>query len=96
MILAGDIGGTNTRLALFEGTPDRLTPRDIEVFPSPQFSGPAEIVRKYLATHNSTGAGRCVRIAGRGGGRPRRNHQSALGGGFAASGAKSWAWIAWS
>jgi len=23
--LAGDIGGTNTRLAFFEGTPDRLT-----------------------------------------------------------------------
>lgn len=51
MILAGDIGGTNTRLALFEGTPDHLKPFDIEVFPSPQFSGPAEIVRKYLATH---------------------------------------------
>jgi glucokinase len=54
MILAGDIGGTNTRLAFFEGTPDRLKPRDIEVFPSPQFSGPAEIVRQYLAKHNET------------------------------------------
>ena len=51
MILAGDIGGTNTRLAFFEGTPDRLKPREMEVFPSPQFSGPAEIVRKYLARH---------------------------------------------
>jgi glucokinase len=54
MILAGDIGGTNTRLALFEGTPDRLTPREIEVFPSPQFSGLPEIVRKYLAKRNQT------------------------------------------
>jgi glucokinase len=54
MILAGDIGGTNTRLALFEGTPNRLTPREIEVFPSPQFSGLPEIVRKYLAKHNQT------------------------------------------
>jgi glucokinase len=52
MILAGDIGGTNTRLALFEGTPDRLNPLNIEVFPSPQFSGLPEIVRKYLAKHN--------------------------------------------
>ena len=52
MILAGDIGGTNTRLALFEGTPDHLNPLDIEVFPSPQFSGLPEIVRKYLAKHN--------------------------------------------
>jgi glucokinase len=49
MILAGDIGGTNTRLALFDGSADNLKPRDIEVFPSPQFSGPAEIVRKYLS-----------------------------------------------
>ena len=54
MILAGDIGGTNTRLALFDGTPDRLNPLDIEVFPSPQFSGLPEIVRKYLAKHNQT------------------------------------------
>jgi len=54
MILAGDIGGTNTRLALFEGTPNSLTPRVIEVFPSPQFSGLPEIVRKYLAKHNQT------------------------------------------
>lgn len=52
MILAGDIGGTNTRLALFEGTPDHLNPLDIEVFPSPQFSGLPEIVRKYLAKHS--------------------------------------------
>ena len=34
MILAGDIGGTNTRLAFFEGTPDHLTAIAIEVFPS--------------------------------------------------------------
>ena len=51
MILAGDIGGTNTRLAFFEGTPDRLQPVQIEIFPSPQFSGPADIVRKFLAMH---------------------------------------------
>src|SRR5580693_6758544 len=51
MILAGDIGGTNTRLAFFEGTPDRLQPVNIEIYPSPQFSGPAEIVRKFLGTH---------------------------------------------
>lgn len=51
MILAGDIGGTNTRLAFFEGTPDRLQPVQIEIFPSPQFSGPADIVRKFLSMH---------------------------------------------
>jgi glucokinase len=51
MILAGDIGGTNTRLAFFEGTADRLQPVHIEIFPSPQFAGPAEMVRKFLAQH---------------------------------------------
>lgn len=51
MILAGDIGGTNTRLAFFEGTPDRLQPVHAEIFPSAQFSGPAEIVRKFLGAH---------------------------------------------
>ncbi|HEV2689498.1 MAG TPA: glucokinase [Bryobacteraceae bacterium] len=50
MILAGDIGGTNTRLAFFEGTIDRLKPLEIEVFPSPQFKGLGEIVRKYLSS----------------------------------------------
>jgi glucokinase len=51
MILAGDIGGTNTRLAFFEGTPDRLQPIQIEIFPSAQHAGPEEIVRKFLAAH---------------------------------------------
>ena len=51
MILAGDIGGTNTRLAFFEGTPANLRPLEIEIFPSPHYSGPAEIVRKFLEIH---------------------------------------------
>jgi glucokinase len=51
MILAGDIGGTNTRLAFFEGTPDRLQPVHIEIFPSPHYSGPVEIVRQFLEMH---------------------------------------------
>lgn len=51
MILGGDIGGTNTRLAFFEGTPDRLRPLEIEIFPSGHYSGPAEIVRKFLDIH---------------------------------------------
>jgi glucokinase len=51
MILAGDIGGTNTRLAFLEGTPDRLQPVRIEIYSSTQFSGLAEIVRKFLGAH---------------------------------------------
>ena len=34
MILAGDVGGTNTRLAFVEATGDRLTLIVEEVFPS--------------------------------------------------------------
>jgi len=51
MFLGGDIGGTNTRLAFFEGTPDRLKPLHIEIFPSGQYPGPVEIVRKFLGSH---------------------------------------------
>src|ERR1700685_1301974 len=51
MFLGGDIGGTNTRLAFFDGTPERLKPLNIEIFPSGQYSGPVEIVRKFLGSH---------------------------------------------
>lgn len=51
MLLAGDIGGTNTRLAFFEGIPDRLHPVSLEIFPSPQFSSLTDIVRKFRAAH---------------------------------------------
>lgn len=64
MILAGDIGGTHTRLAFFEGTPDRLEPVLTDVFPSPQFSGPAEIVRKFLSVHPHTVDAACFGLPG--------------------------------
>jgi glucokinase len=64
MILAGDIGGTNSRLAFFEGTPDRLTPVNIEIFPSRGSSGLAEIVRKYLAAHPGPVDGVCFGLPG--------------------------------
>jgi glucokinase len=64
MILAGDIGGTNTRLAFFEGTPDRLQPVHIEIFPSPQFSGPEAIVQKFLDAHRHTVDAACFGLPG--------------------------------
>jgi len=64
MILAGDIGGTNTRLAFFEGTPDHLNPIHIEIFPSPQFSGPSEIVRKFLDMHKAAVESACFGLPG--------------------------------
>jgi len=59
MILAGDIGGTNTRLAFFEGTPDKLKPLVIEVFPSGEHDGPAAIA-KIFSTNTSR---RSMRLA---------------------------------
>src|SRR5579862_2127697 len=64
MILAGDVGGTNTRLAFFEGTPDRLSAAHIEIFPSPHFSGPAEIVRKFLEMHKQPVEAACFGLPG--------------------------------
>jgi glucokinase len=64
MILAGDIGGTNTRLAFFEGTPDSLRPSDLEVFPSAHFAGLAEIVRKFLEMHKQPVESACFGLPG--------------------------------
>jgi glucokinase len=46
MILAGDIGGTNTRLALFESSDMKLIRQ--EKYPSKSFSGLEEILRLFL------------------------------------------------
>jgi len=64
MILAGDIGGTNTRLAFFEGTPNRLQAVHTEIFPSAQFSGPAEIVRNFLGEHDHAVDAVCFGLPG--------------------------------
>lgn len=60
MILAGDIGGTNTRLAFFDGP----APREIRVFPSASYAGLADIAREYLAAHGERVEAACFGIAG--------------------------------
>lgn len=47
MILAGDIGGTNTRLALFEKTGELKIVTE-EIYPSREFKGLEEIVLQFL------------------------------------------------
>ncbi len=64
MILAGDIGGTNTRLALFDGTPANPRPLAIEVFPSGAHSGLPEIVRKFRAQQSQPIEAACFGVAG--------------------------------
>lgn len=64
MILAGDIGGTNTRLAFFEGTPQRPVPVVTKVFPSRNHSGLEEILRIFLAEHQRPVGAAAFGIAG--------------------------------
>jgi glucokinase len=48
--LAGDIGGTHTRIALFDS--GRLRdPQALEIYSSADYGGLAEIVKEYLAAH---------------------------------------------
>ncbi len=64
MILAGDIGGTNTRLALFEMEGKR--PRVIvkQTFPSGEHKSLDEIVRQFLGEHSLTIKCACFGVAG--------------------------------
>src|SRR5580693_6864496 len=64
MILAGDIGGTHTRLAFFEGTPDHLDAVAIEVFPSQEHKGLAEIARIFLDKNHQNARAAVFGIAG--------------------------------
>ncbi len=64
MILAGDIGGTSTRLALanVEGGALRLTAE--ERFPSREHRGLVEIVAKFMAARSAAIESACFGIAG--------------------------------
>ncbi len=61
MILAGDIGGTNTRLALFDSSREMSCVRE-KKFPSKEFAGLGEIVRQFLSGDSVSYA--CFGIAG--------------------------------
>ena len=69
MILAGDIGGTNVRLALFEIEGGRLVAMDERTFRSRDFTGLERPVEEFLA-------GRTVAAAGFGVAGPVRNGRS--------------------
>lgn len=64
MFLAGDIGGTNTRVAFFEGDPDHLKIVAIKVYPSSGHSGPEDIVRLFLDEFKHPIDSACFGIAG--------------------------------
>jgi glucokinase len=64
MILAGDIGGTSTRLALFDGTASSLLTVARERYPSRDYPGLADIVREFVSKHSHALDGACFGIAG--------------------------------
>jgi glucokinase len=67
MILAGDIGGTNARLAFFEPLNhqnDRFRLVSERIFPSRQFKGLEEIVAQFLAESKVRPEVACFGIAG--------------------------------
>ena len=64
MILAGDIGGTNSRLASFEVVQGRVKSMVEETFPSRKFASLDDIVRTFVSTHNLHVTHACFGIAG--------------------------------
>lgn len=64
MILAGDIGGTNTRLAYFENKPGRPEPAVIEIYPSGKHAHFEDIVEQFVQTHPQSVESACFGIAG--------------------------------
>lgn len=64
MILAGDIGGTNARLAFFDEQQGKLRLVASSIFPSRDFRSLDEIARKYVTTTNLHPQLACFGIAG--------------------------------
>ena len=64
MILAGDIGGTSTRLALFDTKDDRLVPVVEAILPSRDFPTLGDASRQFMASHDYRADIACFGIAG--------------------------------
>jgi glucokinase len=64
MILAGDIGGTNTRLAFFDVSNGRVRLVSASVFPSREYRGLDEIVTKFVSDSDLRADAACFGVAG--------------------------------
>src|SRR5262249_16599779 len=64
MILAGDIGGTNARLALFDVGNGQFNLVTATIFPSRNYSGLDEIVSEFVQTSGVHPGKACFGIAG--------------------------------
>ncbi len=79
MILAGDIGGTNSRLAFFDVADGQLKLVTESIYPSKEARGLDEIVVKFLKAASYKADIATFGIAGPGSQRPRRNVKPAMG-----------------
>jgi len=64
VILAGDIGGTNTRVAVFQDGDATFTPVVTERFPSSDYPSLDAIVQRFRQTHTMPIAAACFGVAG--------------------------------
>jgi glucokinase len=64
VLLAGDIGGTKTRLAFFDTAGGRLRSVAEAMYKSQEYAGLAEILRAFLAEHRRPASAVCLGIAG--------------------------------
>jgi len=64
MILAGDIGGTNTRLAYFVAEQERVKLVDLRVFPSRQYATLEDILSEFLGARTVPIERACFGVAG--------------------------------
>ncbi len=64
MILAGDIGGTHARLALFDVSGGQYVPVSLTVFPSHEYPSLDAIARSFVETTKVNPETVCFGIAG--------------------------------
>jgi len=64
LVLAGDIGGTSTRLAYFDSDDGKLVPLVESRFPSRESGSLEEIVGRFVTEHGLVAQGACFGIAG--------------------------------
>ena len=64
LVLAGDIGGTKTNLALFSVHGEKLRAETVRTFPSKRYSGLLPVLREFLSGDSHTIESACFGIAG--------------------------------
>ncbi len=64
MILTGDIGGTKTRLAVFDETQESFTPQFEQVFQSSHYPSLEDIIKPYLQNNSLSINSVCIGFAG--------------------------------